>query len=191
MRPVHRYALSLLPLIGLLGRAGAAAAPDFGDWRVARATDGSTLDAYTINESGSLLGEHCSVAEHSCNWIVITAIRCAGEDEYPVLGNTSSGAVPLQVQCEGATDQDGAQFRYGFTDWQQLEALMQDAARVGFAMPMAEDQFQVLRFSLTGRTAATTAVEAVALAADAADAGAGAAGPRDTPTPPDKGDVTL
>jgi hypothetical protein len=188
MRPVHRYALTLLPFIGLLARAAAGAVPDFGDWRVARAADGSTLDAYTINESGSLLGEHCNVAEHSCNWIVITAIRCSGEDEYPVLGNTSSGAVPLQVQCEGATDQEGAQFRYGFTDWQQLEALMQDAARVGIAMPMAEDQFQVLRFSLTGRTAATTAVEAVALAADA---GAGNAGPRDAPTPPDKGDVTL
>jgi len=186
MRPLHRYTVPLWPLCTLLAASASGATPDFGDWRIERSADGATLDAYTVNEGGSLLGEHCSVAEHSCNWLVVTAIRCSGDDEYPVLGNTSSGAVPLQVQCEGATDADGNQFRYGFTDWQQLEALMQDAARVGFAMPMAEDQFQVLRFSLTGRTAATAAVEAVALAADA-DAG----GPGDTPAPPGNGDVTL
>jgi hypothetical protein len=171
----------------LLAAHAVAAAPDFGDWRIARSADGATLDAYTVNESGSMLGEHCNVSDHSCNWLVVTAIRCSGEDEYSVLGNASSGAVPLQVQCQGATDDAGSQFRYGFTDWQQLEALMEDAARVGFAMPMADDQFQVLRFSLTGRTAATGAVEAVALASDAGGDGA----PGDRPAPPGNGDVTL
>lgn len=177
----------LLVALALLAAEGSpAATPDFGDWRVARSADGTSLDAYTVNESGSLLGEHCNAADHSCNWLVVTAIRCSGDDEYPVLGNTSTGAVPLQVQCQGATDDAGSQFRYGFTDWQQLEALMQDAARVGFAMPMSEDQFQVLRFSLTGRSAATAAIEAVALAADDADGA-----PGDTAAPPGKGDVTL
>jgi len=188
MRPVHRNALALLATCLLPVAAATGATGDFADWRLARSSDGATLDAYTVNENGSLLGEHCSVAEHSCNWVVITAIRCSGDEDYPVLGNTSSGAVPLQVQCEGATDDDASQFRYGFTDWQQLEALMQDAARVGFAMPMAEDQFQVLRFSLTGRTAATAAVEAIALATDAAGDDAA---PRDPPAPAVSGDVTL
>ncbi|MFM2290133.1 MAG: hypothetical protein RL684_3276 [Pseudomonadota bacterium] len=185
MRPFQCIALALWLATSPLA---SAAATDYGDWRVNRSADGATLDAYTVNETGSLLGEHCSVAEHSCNWVVVTAIRCSGEDEYPILGNTSSGAVPLQVQCQGATGDDSAQFRYGFTDWQQLEALMQDAARVGFAMPMAGDQFQVLRFSLTGRTAATAAVEAVALAGEG---GAGDPGTADTPAVPGNGDVTL
>ncbi len=187
MRPSPRYPATLaLLLAAQLAAQAMAATPDFGDWRVVRSGDGGALDAYTVNESGSMLGEHCNVNDHSCNWLVVTAIRCSGDDEYPVLGNASSGAVPLQVQCQGATDDAGSQFRYGFTDWQQLEALMQDAARVGFAMPMADDQFQVLRFSLTGRTAATAAIEAIALAADAPGAA-----PGDTPVQPGNGDVTL
>ena len=87
MRPFPCLALALALALALWlapTPPANAAAQDFGDWHVTRSADGAALDAYTVNESGSLLGEHCSVAEHSCNWMVVTAIRCSGEDEYPI-----------------------------------------------------------------------------------------------------------
>jgi hypothetical protein len=115
------------------------------------------------------LGEYCAFKTGKCFWTILLDFECEGSAAYPILGNTPSGAVPLQIKCDGKTDQ-GA-YRYVFINWKDLEGLLKDSHEVGFAVPMKSELFKVVRFSLTGRTDAMNLAEGIAVNQNAGNQG--------------------
>jgi hypothetical protein len=132
----------------------------FGDWMAGLVTAKTATYAATVNESGSVLGEYCVLQTGKCFWTIVLDLSCSGSDTYPILGNTASGAVQLNIQCDGKTD-NGA-YRYIVVNWKDLEALLKDSSQVGFAIPMKSELFKVARFSLNGRSDAMTLAETAA-----------------------------
>jgi len=147
-------------LAGLGCTTAWAADQQFGDWTVGQNTAKTTTYAATVNDSGSVLGESCFFKTGKCFWTILLDIGCAGSDAYPALGNTSSGAVQLQIKCDGQIG--SGSYRYIVVDWQDLESLLKDSNQVGFAVPMKSELFKVIRFSLNGRTDAVKLAEGVA-----------------------------
>lgn len=157
MRVVTRIG-GLLALV--ISVAGIAEEKIYGDWLVDMTNDKSKVYAATLNDSGSLLAESCGTDDGQCIWTLIIDVSCKGSDHYMVLGNTASGSIHLTVQCDGKIDEKSS--RFVFLNWKDLEALLKDSNRVGFAFPMANEQFKAVRFSLVGRTDAMALAEAAA-----------------------------
>jgi hypothetical protein len=137
-----------------------AADQQFADWSAGLNDPKTVSYAATVNDSGSLLGEYCYFSIGKCIWTLAMEPACTGSAIYPVLGNTASGAVHLQLQCDGKTD--NGNYRYMIVDWKELESLLKDSNLVSFAFPMQGGVFKVLRFSLTGRTDAMGLAETIA-----------------------------
>lgn len=142
--------LSLLPMT-------IDAQTSFGHWMTGPINDKAGFYAATVNESNDIFGEYCYFATKTCTWYVAMDSVCEKDHVYPVLGNTDQGAAPLELVCVGQFDE--AHYSYAFRHWQDLERLVKTAKRVGLAMPMKEDQFQVHRFLLDGITASTKQLE--------------------------------
>ena len=139
-----------------------AAEQTFSDWIVDVSTDKERIYAATTNDSGSVLGEFCDLSTHKCSWLLAMDVACKDSVDLPILGNTASGAVQLNLTCGGQVD-SGATYQYYFSNWKDVELLLKDSSLVGFAFPMKGGQFKVSRFSLTGRTDAVALAESVAL----------------------------
>lgn len=97
----------------------------------------------TTNASGSAMGVICG---KSCSVFVNVMTSCKSGDVYPVLVNSSAGAVSLTLKCHVvdeyyllATNAEG----------DVLDAI-ESGGEVGFAVPLASGKFSVSRFSLGG-----------------------------------------
>ncbi len=142
-----------------------AAERRFGDWSVGTSEDEGATFAATMNDSGSLFGEVCGIADKKCFWLLAYDVKCDLDDakaRYPILANTDRGATHLTLECLGPMS-DGGTYRYRIVEWSTLEAVLKDSSRVGFALPLASDQFRVLRFSNDGRAEAAATAEAAAV----------------------------
>lgn len=104
-----------------------------------------------------MLGEYCYFTEKSCHWYIAINTSCEKGVVSPILGNTDKGAASLEMLCVGS--RVGKLYQYEFRNWKSLEGLIKSGSRVGFAMPMQEDQFTVHRFLLDGLAKATIDVE--------------------------------
>jgi secreted trypsin-like serine protease len=158
MRPLCHLAAALTIL--LLPTTADAGEVRVGDWSVDVADDLESVWAVVVNDSDSLLGEFCSIETGKCIWSIAMETKCEKDTEYPVLANTDAGATQLQIVCAGALK--GGAYQYVFTNWSDLESLLKQSKRVGFAFPMQADQFQVVRFSIDGMTKASAAAERLA-----------------------------
>jgi hypothetical protein len=67
------------------------------------------------------------------------------------------------LTCKG--QMTGQKFASQIVDWKSLESTITDSIHLGFAIPMAEDNFIAVRFSLKGRTGSTQTMEAAFVAA--------------------------
>jgi hypothetical protein len=153
----------------------------FGEWTVDFTNDKTNVYAATANDSGSVLGEYCSLEKHVCNWMLAMDTACEGAGVFPLLGNAASGSVQLGVTCGGkVATPSGQVYQYFFTSWKDLELLLKDSGLVGFAFPLADGQFKVTRFSLTGRTDAMALAESVMTAKPKSDSRAMQTGTSDT-----------
>lgn len=143
-----------IPLIvGLIAMvlASAAHAQTFGDWFVD--TKGPTaLYAASVNDSGHVFGQFCFPGADSCVWLIGLQTGCEKGAQYPVLANSDAGAVHLKMFCDGQLD--SGKYRYVFTDFDEVDDLVRQATRIGFALPLQEDQFRVVRFNVRGAAAA-------------------------------------
>ena len=157
--PVNRGFLVGAALAAVVCSANAAD-QQFGDWSAGLNDPRTVSYAATVNDSGSLLGDYCNFSVGKCFWTIVMEPACTGSATYPVLGNTSSGAVQMQLQCDGKTD--NGSYRYLIVDWKNLELLLKDSNLVSFAFPMQGGVFKVIRFSLTGRTDAVSLAENIA-----------------------------
>src|SRR6266487_6084065 len=146
-------------VLAVLARGRFADAEDFGDWTV-DINNPTIFSVATVNDSDHVFGQFCSVDEGSCLWLMYLGIACKTGDTYPVLANSDTGAVYLELQCNGPIKEGG--YIYAFTDFDQVENLVRKSKRVGFAFPMQEDEFQVVRFNLKGASAALSAMQEAA-----------------------------
>ena len=131
----------------------------FSDWLVNYGNDKSFIFAATVNDSGEIFGEYCYFAAKTCNWYMQLHNVCISGSQYYILANSDARAAPLTIECKGGP-QNGL-YAEQFQDWKTLEANIADSIHIGFAIPIKEDKFNVVRFSLNGRTQATSAMEAV------------------------------
>jgi hypothetical protein len=156
----NRYS-HLLTALAILGTSAVhAEEQQFGDWTVDLTTDKTGVFAATVNDSGSVLAELCTFEDGKCIWVLSIDMACDEDGSHPILGNTASGAMTMDLRCAGPGSKGN--YRYFFDNWKDFEALIKDSSRVGFAVPMKNEQFNVVRFSLTGRTEAMALAERVA-----------------------------
>ena len=158
-------ALCMLPCV-----ATASDTTSFGEWHVGLSDDKTTVFAGTMNDSGSLLAETCATDKDSCIWMLTIDSVCEEGAEYPVLINSDQSAVTATVTCLGRAESKG-DYRYRFNDWKSLEAVILKAKKVGFAFPLQQDQFTVVRFSLDGVAKASQLAERLALEARKSSSG--------------------
>lgn len=128
----------------------------YGSWGVGVGDDRSFLYAATVNDSADLLGQYCTPSEVSCMWLLGLSTKCETGHEYPLLANSDTGALQLEIVCSGPLP--NGNYKYAFKNFDQIDELVKRAQRVGFAMPMQGDQFRVVRFMLNGATAAVTSM---------------------------------
>jgi hypothetical protein len=121
-------------------------------WAVSLSDDNSVASAYTVNDSGALLGQYCYASSGNCVWTLGMTTGCETGSEYPVLANTDTGSVQLKIKCGGRLP-TGA-YAYAFTDFDAIDKAVKNATRIGFAVPMQADEFRVVRFLLSGANAA-------------------------------------
>lgn len=118
------------------------------DW-LADFTSGDYAYAATTNDSGNVLGQWCYYESGNCMYLIASATGCEGDSVYPVLANADTGATVLNIQCRGVFDAGGVKkYRYVFTDFDAIDKLVRAANRVGFAMPLKDGYFNVVRFTL-------------------------------------------
>jgi hypothetical protein len=157
-------------VVGLFSST-AYAGSQFGDWEAGVTDDRTMFYAFTLNDSGDVFGEWCSPSTGNCTWLVGMKTGCESDSSYPVLANADSGAAALSIRCAGKIV-DTQLSRYQFESFKDIETLLKNAHKIGFAIPMQSDRFQVVRFSLNGCHSATAAMEsAVAKAAKASNSG--------------------
>lgn len=143
----------------LLVLANTATAADrvIGDWAVDSAN--GLYEAYTSNSSGSLLGLVCTDAV--CKFYLLAEVACEDGHDYLALINTEKGAVSRQLGCMTMTLSGKPQkvILMGDPDW--FAQTIRSASTIGIAVPMANGDFQVFRFSLRGSAAALDAAFAL------------------------------
>jgi hypothetical protein len=134
-------------LMIILARAVPAPAQTIGDWVV----DVNSKDVYsavTVNESGHTFGEYCNLDEGNCYWLIETSSSCEEGATSPVLGNSNGEAVNLELVCMGRLE--GGTYAYAFTDFAEVDDLVRHSDRVGFAMPVGNDEFSLVKYNLRG-----------------------------------------
>lgn len=115
-------------LFAYLSAAGAAQAQtNYGHWSVAQGDDKTYIYASTMNDSGAILGEYCYYASKRCFWLLGNSTACEKEHIYPTLANSDTGAIELDISCNGEV-KNGI-YGYSFTKWQDLENVLKKASR--------------------------------------------------------------
>src|SRR5438128_3234075 len=154
-----RTCFLIVAFLTFLNGAVPGQAQPFGRW-FAETNKSEFLYALSINDSGNVLGQFCYPGEGSCVWLIGFKTRCQKGDNYPVLANSDAGSLHLEVLCDGQLE--SGLFRYVFTSFDQVDNIVRQGTRVGFAVPLQKDEFQVVRFDLTGATSALSAMRAAA-----------------------------
>src|SRR5262245_41820124 len=158
-----RSLLSASMFLAILAGAPVIQAQTMGAWYVETKTsdDSSPMYALTVNDSGNAFGQFCYAADGKCYWLIGLKTTCNPGDKYPVLANSDAGSAQLEVLCMGPLS-GGNLHRYAFTDFDQIDGLVRESARVGFALPLQKDEFRVVRFNLHGAAAALSAMRSAA-----------------------------
>lgn len=85
---------------------------------------------------------------------------CNEGDKYSVLANSDAGAAHISVYC--GAQLKGGLYRYIFSEFDAVDNIIKEGARVGFAVPLQSDNFRVVRFNLSGAKSAIALLRAAA-----------------------------
>ena len=111
-----------LMLLTVLGCVTARAEINIGHWSVALADDKTYVYASTVNDSGAVLGEYCYFGSKKCIWMLGTDSRCDKGSSYPILANSTAGAVSIKISCTGEVNP--GVFAYTIDNWSDLESAL-------------------------------------------------------------------
>jgi hypothetical protein len=126
----------------------------YGNWLVR--DSGDYIGAWTNNASGSAFGVLCG---RTCVLYVNMQKTCEPGVSYPAMLNSPKGAMHINWRCHLIEDRH----IYIVDATQEYFDILEGGGEIGFALPLANGQFAVSRFSLTGGyQAAMKAVETAA-----------------------------
>lgn len=149
----------LLAIAGFALLQNSSFAQSFGGWTV-ELKGRDYIYAATVKNSGHIFGQYCYSDSGNCIWMLGIRTRCREGAKYPVLANADTGAAQLQIYCFGSLDT--GEYVYAFTDFEDIDRIARSGQRVGFAIPLEEDKFRVVRFDLLGATSALNVMRAAA-----------------------------
>lgn len=136
-----------------------AVAPAIAEWFNGKDADGLPY-TYTVNDSGSLLGQWCNKDADACFWILATQRGCESGIDVPGILNTENGAVAISLKCLSSTVIDGKVYhRLLFSSFDTVQTALQGQKRVAIATPMQDVTYTVTRFNITGVDAATSRID--------------------------------
>jgi hypothetical protein len=160
IRPSRSLAVALAGIVLFLGAALSASAGDrpIGDWKW-NVDDPELYSAGIELPGGHVLAQFCIPNKGSCFYAVGFGITCEPNEKYHVLVNSDVGSSQLEFVCG---DSIGKQNVLLAADFDALDSVVRDANRVGFAIPMANDEFKAVRFSLRGSNEAIDAMREAA-----------------------------
>jgi hypothetical protein len=149
-------AIVVMLVLGLVMSSGVRAG-DFtsGDWTW-NVDDPETFYAATGNSAGQMLMQLCDVNEGSCLYAVGFDTTCNEGATHPALVNTDETAASITLHC-GKKLKDGTNLMF-IENFDQIDGIIRDARRIGFALPMQGDEFKAVRFSLKGAVPALDAM---------------------------------
>jgi hypothetical protein len=116
------------------------------DW-VVDLSSGTYSEAYTSNDSNSVLGIYCV---DKCMAYVDPNINCDVNSKYNLFVNSSMGAVAMDATCVHLKDR---QIRV----LDKLDLILEQSKsgdRIGFAFALKDGSFKVVRFSMNGSATA-------------------------------------
>ena len=108
--------------------------------------------AATLNDTGSVFGQYCYKSTQSCLYLIGLKTSCNVGHRYYVLSNSDIGSNVFEIYCNGPLI--SGLYQYVFTNFNKIDDLVKNGSRVGFAMPLQDSTFIVVRFSLYGSTSA-------------------------------------
>jgi hypothetical protein len=138
-------------VITVLAAALPARAQVIGDWVVDTKSQ-SAYSAVTVNDSGHTFGEFCDLEEGNCLWLIEMSSSCDEGAKTPVVANSDGSAANLELLCMGRLD--GGNYAYAFTDFDRVDNLVRHSNRIGFAIPLGGDDFQMIKYDVHGAAAA-------------------------------------
>lgn len=138
----------------------------YGDWTLMLSSDGKDLIAATGQDSDKILGYRCFTSDAKCAHTIVMATGCEDGEHYPVLINASSGSLTVDCLC---SNNDGT-FELMPLDWDGFHnSLILSVGYIGFAIPLQDGRFKVVRFSLSGAKQAMDAAEAAIRRTDSSE----------------------
>jgi hypothetical protein len=127
----------------------------WGAWEYGRDSAGEYIYAATVNDSGHVLGQYCYADSENCIYLLAMTTSCVSGNKYPVLLNADTGSQSVEIYCG---DRLGSRYRYIFSNFDSIDEVVKKASLVGFAVPLQEDRFSVVRFDLRGSNEAIAAM---------------------------------
>jgi hypothetical protein len=127
------------------------------DW-IFNTLDGGGALAYTNSSSGSVLGVIC-VKYKTCYAYFGAGDTCEPGSKYSMLVNSDGGALPVTGTCSDIGGATGKRQFVQFLDpFDNIVSSILHNHWMGVAVPMADGQFKVFRFSLEGSNETFAAV---------------------------------
>ena len=103
--------------------------------------------AITTNSAKQILGQYCYIGEGTCFYIVSLDVACEPGSTYPAIVNSDKGADHIVLRC--VHEYQGHNI-LGIYEFDKVDELVREASHIGIAVPMENDQFEVIKFSLIG-----------------------------------------
>jgi hypothetical protein len=135
--------------LALLAFPGLAQTKYSKDW-MWNTDDTSGYYAATANESGRILGQYCYLSDNTCIYTVSFGITCEEGDKHPVLVNSNTGVLSVDIICGHKMSANENAFY--ITPFDAIDNTVRNASTIGFALAMESGRFKVVRFSLAGST---------------------------------------
>jgi len=142
---MKRLAPVLLVLLWAICGLAQAQKSQVEDWIVD--LSGSYSEAFTTNDSNSVLGIYCM---DRCMAYVDPNINCDVNGKYSIFVNAAAGAVVVDATCVHLRDR---QIRV----LDKLDLILEQSRageRIGFAFALRDGSFKVVRFSMNGSSPA-------------------------------------
>lgn len=122
--------------------------------------------AITTNSEEQILGQYCHIENGACFYVVSLDIFCEPGSTYPALVNSDKGADHIVLKCVHGYKSQNILAIYAFN---KIDELVRAASHIGIVVPVENDEFEIIEFSLIGssyaidhmRNAAKKAFEAV------------------------------
>lgn len=139
----------------LVSTCAAADSKRYGAWTVDTSIPGFQI-ATTTDDADSAAGVICNREVNGCEAYVAPDIRCTNGADYPLMLNSSLGAFAMTSKCMHIGD-----FHVLITDsFDNMINAFESGGEIGVAIPMANGEFRVARFSTVGAVAAIKAARA-------------------------------